>query len=204
MQLTSFSVLLLASASALASPILIERQEQHQDFTITTPAAQDVVVAGHATTISWTPGDNTPLTISLTESEGGNVINLAIDVNGSTGSYLVNIPAGIANCSEHKIVIQYADNSQSVYSETFFIAADNTTTSCVPEPTASSSSLPDGVMAADKLSGATATASIDILDENGNPVDIPNSESLAIKTSHPAALLSSVAIAGLSAFMMVQ
>ena len=90
----------------------------------------------------------------------------------------------------------------SIYSETFFITADSSITSCAVEPSLSSSQLPSGTLAADKLSGATATASIDILDADGNPVDIPDSESFAIKKSHPTAFLSGLAIAGLSAFMM--
>ena len=49
MQLTSLSVLLFASASAMASPILMKRQEeQQQSFAITAPVAQDIIATGHA------------------------------------------------------------------------------------------------------------------------------------------------------------
>ncbi|KAI9266689.1 hypothetical protein BDA99DRAFT_506439 [Phascolomyces articulosus] len=199
MQLTSFSVFLLASAaSIMASPILIERQEQSDStYAITTPAAQDTIVAGHATTISWTPGKNTPpLTIGLTDAEGSDITNLASDVNGSTGSFLVNIPGNIANCTEHKIVIQYNDKSTS--SETFYIAAEGTD-ACVA-PNVSDSDLPDASLAADKLSGATATASIDILDNQGNPM--LGDQSFAIKTSTPVTFLTALGVTGVSYLMM--
>ncbi|KAI9491983.1 hypothetical protein BDB00DRAFT_830627 [Zychaea mexicana] len=199
MQFTSFPILLLASASALASPILIERQEQQQapTYTVSSPAAKDIVIAGHATTISWTPGENTALSIDLASSDASDGINLANDINGSTGSYLVNIPGNIANCSEHKIVIKYNDESTS--SEPFYIAADGTET-CVSPNSSEESAAPAATLAADELSGATASASIDILDNEGNPIE--SSESFAIKAPTPITMLSTLVIAGLSCVMM--
>ncbi|KAG2222221.1 hypothetical protein INT45_014118, partial [Circinella minor] len=199
MQLTSLSILLLASASAMASPILVERQEQQQeisDYSITAPIAQDTVISGQATTISWIAGKNTPLSIGLTDTEGSDVTNLATEVNGSTGTFLVNIPGNIANCSEHKIVIQYGD--QSAYSELFYIAAKGTE-ACASQHT-SESDPADVTLAADKLSGATATASIDILDGQGNPIG-PD-ESFAAKTFVPTTLITALGIASVSYLMM--
>ena len=51
MQLTSLAIVLLVSASSMASPILVERQEQQQqssDYSITAPTAQDTIYSGQA------------------------------------------------------------------------------------------------------------------------------------------------------------
>ena len=87
----------------------------------------------------------------------------------------------------------------STYSELFYIAAKGTE-NCASSST-SDPDPADVTIAADKLSGATATASIDILDNQGNPIE-PD-ESFAVKASAPANLLAALGIVGASCFMMI-
>ncbi|CDH53516.1 predicted protein [Lichtheimia corymbifera JMRC:FSU:9682] len=195
MQITLVSiaaVLGMLSNAATASPIMIKRQQEAAPFTITEPAESTVYGSGQNLAISWVPGDNTPLTIGLASASGNSTqVQLAEEVNGSSGSHVVQLPSVVDDCSQWKISLAHGDDS--AWSKPFYITTSNDTNACVASPSVTPT--PSATMLHDRLSGATMSASIDILGDDGQPVHRADSASSSLTT--PISMLGAAAISAL-------
>ncbi|KAI7879419.1 hypothetical protein K492DRAFT_237942 [Lichtheimia hyalospora FSU 10163] len=196
MQITLVSiaaVLGMLSNTATASPIMIKRQQDAAPFTITEPTESAVVGSGQNLAISWVPGDNTPLTIGIASASGNSTqVQLAEQVNGSSGSHVIQLPSVVDDCSQWKISLAYGDNS-SAWSKPFYITTSNDTNACAASPSITPSA--SATQLHDRLSGATMSASIDILGDDGQPVHRADSASNSLLA--PVSMLGAAAISTL-------
>ncbi|CDS12309.1 hypothetical protein LRAMOSA04504 [Lichtheimia ramosa] len=197
MQITLVSiaaVLGMLSNAATASPI--KRQQEAAPFTITEPAESTVVGSGQNLAISWVPGDNTPVTIGLAPASANSTqVQLAEEVNGSSGSHVIQLPSVVDDCSQWKISLAHGDDT-SAWSKPFFITTSNDTNACVASPSVTPT--PSATMLHDRLSGATMSASIDILGDDGQPVHRADSASNSLYgIATPVSMLGAAAISAL-------
>lgn len=217
MQITLVSiaaVLGMLSNAATASPVMIKRQQEAAPFTITEPAESTVYGSGQNLAIckymnpillhnsnlltstfmylAWVPGDNTPLTIGLASASGNSTqVQLAEEVNESSGSHVVQLPSVVDDCSQWKISLAHGDDN--AWSKPFYITTSNDTNACVASPSVTPT--PSATMLHDRLSGATMSASIDILGDDGQPVHRADSASSSLTT--PISMLGAAAISAL-------
>ncbi|ORZ02923.1 hypothetical protein BCR43DRAFT_510054 [Syncephalastrum racemosum] len=185
----------ILSALALCVSAAPTVRQAEGPYTITSPAQDATIYSGKPATVQWIQGDNKPLTISLAGSDSTDTVSLAENVNGNVGEFVVNVPSVASSCKKYRLVLGN-EGINATYSQPFYVSADGKP--CDQQqssPASSSSSAPPTSSASMEkdLSGATAVASISILNDNGQPMHTGDSAAGALTTNaKQVTLLASV------------